>query len=206
MSWDGIRSLIDSAQRGDPEAATRLYALAQPYLLTVAQKLLGAGWPHKSSSDLTQETWLRAWQAIRDFRGAATDADTAALFRAWLARTMRNARLNDVRFDAAKCRRHPDGIVPLADGAAGDSTPAADPPGRDPSPSFNLHAEEQLRMLEAAIRKLPNPGDEEIVRLRFFQGLSYTEIGTRLRRDESTIRYRVQRILQFLGAELTELA
>jgi DNA-directed RNA polymerase specialized sigma24 family protein len=47
--------------------------------------------------------------------------------------------------------------------------------------------------------------DREIVRLRFFEGLSFPKIGERFGRDESTIRERFQDILQKLAQELKEL-
>jgi len=206
MPWEGVRTLVESAKSGDKHASESLYALAQPYLLGLAQKLLGPSWPNKSISDLIQETWLRAWQFIRDFKGADNDADTAALFRAWLSRMMKNIRLNDIRFDNAKCRQHPAGLVSLAQASPdGVSHSAIDPPGSDPTPSQNLRNKEQLLLLEEAIKKLPNPSDGEILRFRFFHGLSFCEIGERLKRDESTIRYRLQQILDILGSELREL-
>jgi RNA polymerase sigma-70 factor (ECF subfamily) len=201
MSWDGVHALVQQAKQGDREALARLYGMAQPYLLGLAQKLLGPGWPNKSVSDLTQETWMRAWQGIHNFHGAAGDADTAALFRAWLARTMKNVWRNDVRFANARCRKGPAGGVPF--------DPDCDLPGqpcsRDLTPSENLRWEEQRSLVRQALGKLPDPGDGEIVRLRFFEGLSFPEIGKRLGCDESTVRYHLQRILEFLGRELKGL-
>jgi RNA polymerase sigma-70 factor (ECF subfamily) len=205
MQWEGVHQLIRQARAGDREALDRLYVLAQPYLLRLAQRLLGPSWPHESVSDLTQDTWLHALQGLGGFEGAANDADTGALFRAWLARTMKNARLNDVRFDAAKCRRGPLGTVPLDPAEPGDSSPGGDPPGRDQTPSENVRRQEQRTLIQQALHKLSEPDDWEIVRLRFFEELSFAEIGKRLGRDESTVRYHLQRILEYLGEELKGL-
>src|SRR5438552_1718220 len=49
MSWDGVYALVEAARTGDPDAWTDLHALVQDYLLGVAQKLLGRGWPHESA-------------------------------------------------------------------------------------------------------------------------------------------------------------
>src|SRR5581483_12094933 len=97
MQWDGVHELVGKARAGDREAADRLYALARPYLARRAADLLGPNWPEKSISDLIQETWLRAWKAIARFEGGGDDANTGALFRAWLATTMRNIWLNELR-------------------------------------------------------------------------------------------------------------
>jgi RNA polymerase sigma-70 factor (ECF subfamily) len=201
MSWDGVHALVQQARQGDRDALARLYALAQPYLLGLAQKLLGPGWPNKSVSDLTQETWLRACQGIHDFRGALGDEDTAALVRAWLARTMKNVWRNDLRFASAGRRKGQENSIPLE--------PGCDLPGQpcspEPTPSENLRGSEQRSLIQQALHKLPDPGDVEIVRLRFFEGLSFPEIGKRLGCDESTVRYHLHRILEFLGRELKGL-
>lgn len=69
-----------------------------------------------------------------------------------------------------------------------------------------MRAQESRSLVERALEKLPDAADREIVRLRFFEGMSFAQIGERLGRDESTIRYRVQRVLDFLGDELKALS
>lgn len=206
MFWEGVNTLVAKARQGDGPALDLLCRLAQPYLLRLAQKMLGPGWPDKSVSDLTQETWVRAWQSIGDFEGADNDADTGAMLRAWLARTMKNVWHNQMRFDNAQCRMPEFGIVSLKGATASQSSQAGfDPPVSDPSPSENMRRDERQVLLERAVARLPDSSDRDIVRLRFFEGLAFAEIGQRLQRDESTIRYRLQRILEFLGAELKDL-
>jgi RNA polymerase sigma-70 factor (ECF subfamily) len=201
MSWDGVHALVQQAKQGDREALARLYEMAQPHLLRLAQKLLGPGWPDKSVSDLTQETWPRACENIHKFRGAAGDDDTAAMLRAWLARIMKNVWRNDVRFGNAACRKAAANSVPLEPGCDLPGQPCAD----DLTPSENFRCSEQHSLIQQALHKLADPGDGEIVRLRFFEGLSFPEIGKRLGCDESTVRYHLQRILEFLGRELKGL-
>lgn len=207
MLWQGVCILVDRAKHGDPDALNGLCRLVQPYLLRLAQKVLGTGWPDKSISDLTQETWVRAWQGIGGFRGANNDEDTGALLRAWLAQTMKNVWHNQQRFDNAQCRKPSAGfVVALAAGIGKDTSHAEqDPAAHDPTPSQNLRAKEQLALLERAVGNLNEECDRDIVRLRFFNGMSFGEIGEQLGRDESTIRYRLQRILEFLGNELKDL-
>ena len=208
MFWQGVCNLVDRARQGDTDALNDLCRLVQPYLLRLAQKVLGPGWPHKSISDLTQETWVRAWQGIGNFRGADNDEDTGALLRAWLAQTMKNVWHNQLRFDNAQCRNPSTGfVVALEGGTANDTSRAGkDPPVTDPTPSEYMRQKEQLVLLERAVGNLTDECDRDIVRLRFFDGLSFGQIGERLGRDESTIRYRLQRILEFLGDELKDLA
>lgn len=175
-------------------------------MLQLAQRALGPGWPEQSLSDLTQETWLRAWQAIGDFQGADNDADTGALLRAWFARTMKNLWLNQIRHESAQCRKPAAGLVSLADRAPDDSRPGREPAAPDPTPSENVREQERRLLIERALERLPDPADREVVRLRFFEGLSFAEIGERLGRDESTVRYRLQRTLDVLGDELKAIS
>lgn len=193
--------MVQRARQGDTAAADRLYAITRTYLLGLAQRLLGPGWPHKSISDLMQETWARAWKGLPGFAGADNDADTGALLRAWLARTMRNVRLNEARFDGAACRGGP--LARPRVGDTGDSI-VADSPARDATPSEAVRQDERLDLVRRALAELP-AADAELVRLRFFDGLSLDEMGRRVGRDESTIRHHLQRILERLGAELKGL-
>jgi RNA polymerase sigma factor (sigma-70 family) len=206
MLWDGVTALVARAKQGDTEALERLYQTAQPYLLRLAQRTLGPGWPEQSLSDLTQETWIRAWQAIGDFQGADNDADTGALLRAWFARTMKRAWLNQIRHENAQRRKPTAGLVSLMDHVPEDSRPGLDPAATDPTPSENVREQEGRFLLEQALEKLTDSSDREVVRLRFFEGLSFTQIGERLGRDESTIRSRLPRVLDFLGTELKAIS
>lgn len=206
MLWDGVTALVARAKQGDTEALERLYRLAQPYLLQLAQRTLGPGWPEQSLSDLTQETWLRAWQAIGDFQGADNDADTGALLRAWFARTLKRVWLNQIRYENAQRRKPTAGSVPLTSCTPDSSGSGLDPAASDPTPSENVREQESRSLVERALEKLPDAADREIVRLRFFEGLSFAQIGERLGRDESTIRYRLQRVLDFLGDELKAIS
>lgn len=206
MEWPGVHDLVQRARAGEAEAIDRLCALVRPYLLRLAEQALGPGWPHKSVSDLTQETWIRAWQGMKTFRGGDNDAQTGALLRAWLRRTLNNVRKNDRRFETARKRKQPTPMLPIDPGGAADAEAGGvDPPAHEPSPSENVRAAERTYLVHEALRKLADPMDREIVRLRFFEGLSFPKIGERFGRDESTIRERFQDILQKLAQELKEL-
>jgi RNA polymerase sigma factor (sigma-70 family) len=164
-----------------------LVALARPFLLRQAQKLIGPGWPEKSVSDLTQLTWMRAWEKIATFQGGDDDANTGALFRAWLGAILTNVWRNEARRP-----RPPAGL--------------ADVPAADPTPSAHARQGEQRAALQRALDRLPE-GAREIVRLRFFaqEKLSFAEIGERLGCDESTVRYHLNRVLKDLADELRGL-
>jgi DNA-directed RNA polymerase specialized sigma24 family protein len=104
MQWLGIHALVQRAKTGDRRAWEELDALVLPYLLNLADRLLDKTWPYRSSSDLLQDVRLRAWQNLHQFQGGDDDLQTGILFRAWLARIMRNCHSNGRR--SGYSRRH----------------------------------------------------------------------------------------------------
>jgi len=114
--------------------------------------------------------------------------------------------LNQIRHANAQRRKPAAGLVSLTNRTPADSQPAPEPAATDPTPSENAREQEGRFLLERALEKLPDSSDREVVRLRFFEGLSFAQIGERLGRDESTIRSRLQRVLDFLGNELKAIS
>jgi RNA polymerase sigma factor (sigma-70 family) len=169
MQWEGVHALVQLAKTGDEQAWQRLCAMAQPYLLRLAQRSLGPDWPTQSVSDLLQGTWLRAWQGMAGFRGGNNDTETGPLLRDWLARTLKNVRSNDRRFAQAARRKMPPGTVSV-DAANGDSAAGGfDLRAVQPSPSTNLRAEERTTIVQQALSQLSDPKDREIIRLSFLR-------------------------------------
>jgi RNA polymerase sigma factor (sigma-70 family) len=207
MSWEGTQELVRQAQAGCAEAWQQLHEWAQPFLLRRAGRLLGPDALQESASDLTQEVWARAWQGIGDFRGGPGDAETAALFRAWLARILKNVYLNGRRFWQTQKRQPPPGLVHLGAGANSEACTGsrADPPADDPSPSADLRQEEQGRLIQQALVGLPDPTDVEILRLHFFEGLSLTQIAGRLGVSLDRVRGSFHRSLERLRPQLDSL-
>ena len=109
MKWEGVHVLVQAAKAGDTAAVGKLYQMVQPYLLRQAKKLLGPAWTHQSVSDLTQGTWVRVLKGISSFDGGGDDANTGALLRAWLLKTMKHVRCNDIRFETCQKRAAPPG-------------------------------------------------------------------------------------------------
>src|SRR5262245_24759963 len=150
MHADGLQDLIGRARAGDAAAWRELHARCQPYLLGMALRLMGPGWPEQSASDLVQNTWLRVSCSLAEVRGGATDPDTAAAFRAWLKLVMKGLFANAVRDSQAVKRRPPPCAARLGANGADDSA-APDPPGAGPTPSFPLRQAEQQTRLGAAL-------------------------------------------------------
>ncbi len=118
---------------------------------------------------------------------------------------MKNVQHNDVRFHNALCRNSPMDVVRIGTPGGDDSAyHAPEPPGREATPSTDMRQVEQRERIEQALLALDDAADADIVRWRFFDGMSLAEIGQRLGRDESTVRYRLQRALDGLGEQLRD--
>jgi RNA polymerase sigma factor (sigma-70 family) len=201
MLWNGVDALVRRAQQGDETAWQPLFALVQPDLLSCAVRSLGPGWPGQSVSDLTQDTWVRAWKALGTFTGGNDDAQTGAMLRAWLGQTMKNVWRNDVRAAGAQRRQAPAGTVAI-DGPTADSSAL---PGRDPTPSTPLHHADRQRRVGAALEQIADAIDREIVRRYFFHGDSLTAIAGQLGVSLDRVRLGFHRSLELLRPYLDDL-
>lgn len=83
--------LIETAQRGDPDAFNLLVLKYQDMLYRVAFRIIH---DECSAEDATQNAVIQAFQNIRSFRGGS--------FKSWLARVVVNASYDELR----RMRRH----------------------------------------------------------------------------------------------------
>ena len=78
------QSLVQRAQKGDPEAFAALVSEHQRYVYNLALRILQN---EEEALDLAQETFVRAWAALPNFRGQSQ-------FRTWLYRIVTNLCYN----------------------------------------------------------------------------------------------------------------
>ncbi|HTU92671.1 MAG TPA: sigma-70 family RNA polymerase sigma factor [Gemmataceae bacterium] len=202
----GFHDLLARARDGDRTAIDELMARIRPWIEQMARQALPRPCPDRSVSDLVQEAWLRVWQKLNQFQGAADEAQSVAMFRAWLARIVARLGLNAVRDAGAQQRMPPGKLLPLDGGrAAGDSLPSLDPSASEPTPSANVRAEERTRLVQEALVRLSDPLDRDIIRLRFFEGLSLRQVAHRLDCNHETVRQRYHALLVRLQQDLKEL-
>ena len=95
---DEDRALVASASAGSTAAFESLYRRHAGRVHGVICRLVGG--QGTRAEDLTQETFVRAWQALRDFRNESA-------FGTWLQRLAVNTTLMDMR--ARRVRRHDEG-------------------------------------------------------------------------------------------------
>jgi RNA polymerase sigma factor (sigma-70 family) len=209
MQVDGFRDLVWQAQAGDRPAIDRLFALALPYVEGVLRNPARAVRPEESVSDRVQDVCLRVLNKLDQFRGAhlAPDDEQAwALFRGWVRQIIHSVDAN--------ARRDADGPKPpyekvsLQTSDASDSTShpgVSDPPAPGPTPSSMVRASERARRVLEALDKLPDPKHREIVRLRYFEGLSLKQIAVRMELSYDIVRDRYRVSMQRLRRELEGL-
>jgi len=163
--------LVQAYRNGDERGATELVLR---HARAVARFLAGAGADPADVDDLVQETFLRAFRAVRRWRGEAS-------FRTWLLVIARN-QLRDHR------RRHGGRQVLALE--EGDAFAPDDP-------ASALEATELERRLEAGLRRLPRL-QREVFLLRAQQGLDYEAIAAALETTPGAARVHYHHALKRL--------
>lgn len=179
-----LERLIAAARAGEHGALGELLDAARGYLLAIAARELPADVrPHLAPSDVVQETAIDVQTAFAGFEGSS-----APRFLGWL----RGILLHNVG-DAVRRRR--------AYQRALDRHACVVPPGAPPDRDTARRSPTALRRpTEAsAIRRddaslaasvLATLGDDarRVVHLRYWEGLSFVEIGRRMGRSDEAVR------------------
>lgn len=136
------------------------------------------------AEDVVQETMLRAWQHRDEWPQIQNPA-------AWLAQVCKRLALDS--------RKRLDRLRPLDATTADSEQPrplAALSAGKTtalpPTPADTLEQHESLSLLSQLIRQLPPPQDD-LVRLRDIEGLSYRDIALQLSLTEDQVRVYLHR-------------
>lgn len=170
----GETERVRRATQGDPEAFAGLY---ETYVGRVFRFMAARVEDDAAAEDLTAATFMKAWDHLPRYH--LGDAP----FGAWLFRIARNTVIDHYR--ARRPTASLDSLRALPD-------PAPTPADYDP-----LEAE---RVRSALLRLTPDQC--EVLRLRFFDGLSTEEIGRHLGKRPGAIRALQLRGLRALAEEL----
>jgi RNA polymerase sigma-70 factor (ECF subfamily) len=146
---------VRRAQGGDTEAFANLVTEHQSFAYNLALRAVGD--PHEAE-DIAQEAFVRAWQALPNFRGQAQ-------FRTWLYRIVTNLCCNRL----PRLRRDLLNLDTEAAALAADHTHA--------DLGAGLEAEERREFLHRQIEALPE-SYRLLITLRYQQELSYEEIAS----------------------------
>jgi len=141
---DNDERLVARFMQGDESAFDGLVARHRQGVYRTAYRLLGS---HEEADDVSQEAFLRAYRALRRFRGDAT-------FRTWITRIVINLALG--------VRRGRPTSVSLED--------APEPRNDGDGPDSALK-----RQVRAAVGKL-SPRQRQVLVLKVYEGMKFTEI------------------------------
>ncbi len=170
-----LQQLIRKAQGGDLESFNRLVLLHQDQVYSLALRFMGR---RAEAEDAAQEAFLRAYRAIRTFRGEH--------FRAWLLSITANACRDELRRQRRRPTRSLDDRGPDGEAAA------LDPADPGPSPESVALNSDLRAALERALLQLPEEWRLVVV-LADVHGLSYEEVAEAARLPLGTVKSRLSR-------------
>jgi RNA polymerase sigma-70 factor, ECF subfamily len=158
--------LLRRIERGELEAFEEIVARYRDTVFGVAARVVGP----VEADDVTQDTFLRAFNTLHQFRGDAA-------FKTWLTRIAHNTALN------ALARKRP---IPVEEAELDRE------PGGERTPADVLESGERRERLMRKIGLL-KPPYRSVVLLRDVQGLSYDEIAGILDVPLGTVKIRLRR-------------
>jgi len=173
-----IDLLINGAVSGNADNFGRLYDL---YVDRVYRHIYYRVGNIKDAEDLTQQVFLKAWNAIGRYR------KTASPFVAWLMRISHNLVIDFYR--SKKDKTYLDFEVASSDSNA--------------NPERAVEIEFDQQQLRKAILRLPSD-QQQVILMSFIEGFSYSEIAATLGKSEGSIRVIQYRALKKIRNILEE--
>ena len=179
--------LVRRVQQGDSKAFNLLVSKYQRRIESVIYPFVEN---RSDILDIVQETFLRAFRAIDDFRG-----DSA--FFSWLFRIAQNTAKNHL---VARTKRPPDSDIDASVAEFVSTTPLQELS----TPEHLLLRDEIERQIFRTIESLPEELREVIV-LREIEGLSYDDIALRVKCPIGTVRSRLFRAREIVDESIRPL-
>ncbi len=181
---------LDAVGKGNPREAVE--RLARKHAADVYAYVLSITRDRTASEDLTQETFLRAYQGARAFQGKSR-------LRTWLIGIARN-----VTFNWMKRERPREAARSGPAGAPGSPCPAAPAlEATQPGPPDVTESQELLRLVWEHVEGLP-PAEREVLTLFYRHGMSHSEIAEVTGRRPGAVRVALFRALDRLRSRLAE--
>ena len=180
------KEIIERVKSGEKEAYDLLVLKYQQRVINLISRFVKN---HSDALDVSQETFIKAYRALPNFRG-----DSA--FYTWLYRIAANAAKNHL---VAKGRR-PRSDASIEDAEAFDEFGLSSDNG---SPEAIAMGDELVSVVDAAMQALP----EELraaLTLRELEGLSYDDIAEVLGCPVGTVRSRIFRAREAIDERVRE--
>jgi RNA polymerase sigma-70 factor, ECF subfamily len=185
-AYPSDEELIRNFRRGEEAAFDLIVRKYRKEIYRVAYRITG---DHAEADEMAQETFCRAYMALRGFRGESS-------LRTWLCRIVSNLSLNVVQ-SARVTRRDTTTVEDLA--LAGETATVQAPTGVE-----NLVRQERRIRLRRAIGELPGKQKSTLI-LRAFEGLQYKEIARVMGCSTGTAKANFFHAVAFLKRELKDI-
>ena len=161
-------TLIQRTQQGDTQAFNPLVTKYQP---NIENLIYGQVHNRETAQDLTQDTFVKAYTAIRAFKGQCA-------FYTWLYRIAQNVCIDFFRRQHTRAKTFSDEEVD--DTLHGTNT--------HPSPLELLERKELRHILHKAQQHLRGEMRKKVFYLRYTEELSIKEIAKQINRSEGTVK------------------
>ena len=173
----------------EPEGFDTLYRDNVDLIYRYAYRLCGEA---ELAKDLVQETFLNAYQGLKDFRGEARVSTWLYTIASRACIRMRRKRKGEPEYELSL-----EEFVPTSEGEFRLQIPM-----EGLSPEEALQNKELRHALDQAIEKLPQKYRMALV-LRDMEGLSTKEVGTIMGLNERAVKSRLHRARLFVRRELS---
>lgn len=176
-------ALIAAIAAGDRDAFSRFYDLTAPMAFGLIRRVLR---DPEAAAEVLQEVFWQVWQDAPRYDPTRGTAEAWLVMR---AKTRAIDRLRSIR------RRDRTFVAPV------DESVAQRSPDQAPNPAV---VAEDRSLIQTALAQLPEP-QRRVIELAFFEGLTHSEIATRLGEPLGTVKTRARlgldRLRGVLGGE-----
>ncbi len=161
--------LMGRVAGGDREAFARLFDRHSPVVLGLLVRILGR---RSEAEEILQEVFLQVWRQADRYEAARSTP------RGWILVLARSRALDHLRSRDARQRR--------------ESELSAESGAREERPvgTAGLEARERREQVSSALELLP-PEQRRCIELAFFEGLTQTQIASRLDAPLGTVKSRI---------------
>lgn len=171
-------TLVRQAQAGDANAYDELVRRYQRQIYGVVYHMTSH---HEDANDLTQEAFVKAWQALKSFKGDSS-------FFTWIYRIAVNRTLNHLKQRKFRDDKHAMSLNDLD--VEAEHHPDLVALASDKTPRRALAMEELKEKLNVAMQRL-SENHRIVVTLHDIQGLPHDEIAKVLGCNTATVRTRL---------------
>lgn len=179
--------LVSQFQSGNPMAFNLLVLRYQQRVMKLIARYIK---DPVAAMDVTQETFIRAYRALPNFRGAST-------FYTWLFRIAINTAKN---YELSKSRRPPDVDIDYVDAEYMGQGSFLNEMN---TPEHYIHCDELSAVVVNTLKTLPEDMRQAML-LRDVDGLSYEAISDVMACPIGTVRSRIARAREILSGKIQE--